>query len=106
MGAISRALMVPSRLILLDEPFEGLAPAVVQEVREAVAKLTSKASLVIVEHHAESVLAMADRAYVLVNGKVAFSGEAATLAADVALQERLLGITKAADLLQDAVRAV
>ncbi|MES2031527.1 MAG: branched-chain amino acid ABC transporter ATP-binding protein/permease [Pseudomonadota bacterium] len=106
MVAISRALMVPSRLILLDEPFEGLAPAVVQEVREAVAKLTSKASLVIVEHHAESVLAMADRAYVLVNGKVAFSGDAATLAADVALQERLLGITKAADLLQDAVRAV
>jgi ABC-type branched-subunit amino acid transport system ATPase component len=106
MVAISRALMVPSRLILLDEPFEGLAPAVVQEVREAVAKLTSKASLVIVEHHAESVLAMADRAYVLVNGKVAFSGDAATLAADVALQERLLGITKAADLLPDAVRAV
>ncbi|WP_398469293.1 ATP-binding cassette domain-containing protein [Tardiphaga sp.] len=106
MVAISRALMVPSRLILLDEPFEGLAPAVVQEVREAVAKLTSKASLIIVEHHAESVLAMADRAYVLVNGKVAFSGDAATLAADVALQERLLGITKAADLLPDAVRAV
>ncbi len=106
MVAISRALMVPSRLILLDEPFEGLAPAVVQEVREAVAKLTSKASLVIVEHHAESVLAMADRAYVLVNGKVAFSGDAATLAADVALQERLLGITKAADLLPDAARAV
>ena len=106
MVAISRALMVPSRLILLDEPFEGLAPAVVQEVREAVAKLTTKASLVIVEHHAESVLAMADRAYVLVNGKVAFSGDAAALAADVALQERLLGITKAADLLPDAVRAV
>ena len=98
MVAISRALMVPSKLILLDEPFEGLAPAVVQEVREAVAKLTTKASLIIVEHHAESVLAMADRAYVLVNGKVAFTGDAETLAADVALQERLLGITKAADL--------
>lgn len=98
MVAISRALMVPSKLILLDEPFEGLAPAVVQEVREAVAKLTTRASLVIVEHHAESVLTMASRAYVLVNGKVAFSGNAATLAVDVALQERLLGITKAADL--------
>ncbi|MET0219780.1 MAG: branched-chain amino acid ABC transporter ATP-binding protein/permease [Tardiphaga sp.] len=106
MVAISRALMVPSRLILLDEPFEGLAPAVVQEVREAVAKLTSRASLVIVEHHAESVLAMADRAYVLVNGKVAFSGDAQTLAADVALQERLLGITKAADLAPAALKAV
>jgi len=96
MVAISRALMVPSRLILLDEPFEGLAPAVVQEVREAVAKLTTRASLVIVEHHAASVLAMADRAYVLVNGRVAFGGAAATLAADVELQERLLGITEGA----------
>jgi len=95
MVAISRALMVPSRLILLDEPFEGLAPAVVQEVREAVAKLTSRASLVIVEHHAESVLAMADRACVLVSGKVAYDGTAQALAADLALQERLLGVAQA-----------
>lgn len=93
MVAISRALMVPSRLILLDEPFEGLAPAVVAEVREAVQKLTTRASLVIVEHHAESVLAMADRAYVLVNGRIAYGGSAADLAADTALQERLLGVT-------------
>ncbi len=95
MVAISRALMVPSRLILLDEPFEGLAPAVVQEVRDAVAKLSRRASLVIVEHHAQTVLAMADRAYVLVNGRVAFEGPAATLAADSALQDRLLGVTHA-----------
>ncbi|MFT3663418.1 ATP-binding cassette domain-containing protein [Piscinibacter sp.] len=94
MVAIGRALMVPSRLILLDEPFEGLAPAVVHEVRDAVGKLTTKASLVIVEHHAESVLAMADRAYVLVNGKVAFGGTAAELAADPALQQRLLGVAE------------
>ncbi|MGF6597811.1 branched-chain amino acid transport system ATP-binding protein [Paraburkholderia sp. GAS448] len=93
MVAIARALMVPSRLILLDEPFEGLAPAVVHEVREAVARLTSRASLVIVEHHAESVLGMADRAYVLVNGRVAFGGNARELAADTALQERLLGVS-------------
>jgi branched-chain amino acid transport system ATP-binding protein len=104
MVAISRALMVPSRLILLDEPFEGLAPSVVHEVREAVAKLTTRASLVIVEHHAESVLAMADRAYVLVNGRVAFAG-AETLATDQALQERLLGITKTAEIMPSA-RAV
>ncbi|MEH3148680.1 MAG: branched-chain amino acid ABC transporter ATP-binding protein/permease [Methylobacterium frigidaeris] len=97
MVAIARALMVPSRIILLDEPFEGLAPAIVQEVRGAVARLTTRASLVIVEHHAESVLAMADRAAVLVNGRVAFSGTAQDLAADPALQERLLGIAGAAE---------
>jgi branched-chain amino acid transport system ATP-binding protein len=97
MVAIARALMAPSKLILLDEPFEGLAPAVVHEVRDAVMKLTSKASLVIVEHHAESVLSMADRAYVLVNGRVAYGGQAAELATDKALQERLLGVVHAAD---------
>jgi ABC-type branched-subunit amino acid transport system ATPase component/ABC-type branched-subunit amino acid transport system permease subunit len=106
MVAIARALMVPSKLILLDEPFEGLAPAVVQEVRDAVAKLTTRASLVIVEHHAETVLAMADRAYVLVNGKVAFGGVAAALAADVALQERLLGVTHPDALETQKVEAV
>ena len=94
MVAIARALMVPSRLILLDEPFEGLAPAVVQEVRDAVAKLTSRVSLMIVEHHAESVLGMADRAYVLVNGCVAYEGGATELVANTALQEQLLGVTQ------------
>jgi len=93
MVSISRVLMVPSRLILLDEPFEGLAPTVVHEVREAVAKLTTRASLIIVEHHAESVLAMADRAYALVNGRIAYAGSAADFAANSALQERLLGVT-------------
>jgi len=58
---------------------------------------------VIVEHHAESVLAMADRAYVLVNGRVAYSGTATDLAANRELQERLLGITQAADLAPLAV---
>ena len=94
MVAIARALTVPSRLILLDEPLEGLAPAIVAEVRDAVARLTARASLVIVEHHAESVLAMADRAFVLVNGQVAFTGAAADLAANRPLQERLLGVAQ------------
>lgn len=95
MVAIARALMVPSRVILLDEPFEGLAPAVVQEVMEAVIRLRGRASLVIVEHHAESVLPIVDRAYVLVNGTVAFEGTSQALAEDKELQARLLGVNDA-----------
>lgn len=92
MVAVARALMVPSRVILLDEPFEWLAPAVVKEVMEAVVKLRRKASLIIVEHHAESVLSIVDRAVVLVNGEVAYDGTAQALAADEALQAKLLGV--------------
>ncbi|MBV9565142.1 MAG: ATP-binding cassette domain-containing protein [Bradyrhizobium sp.] len=100
MVAIARALMVPSRLILLDEPFEGLAPAVVNEVMAALNKLRGRVAMVIVEHHAETVLPIVDRAYVLVNGTVAFEGDAGLLERDRELQERLLGVVQA-----DSVRA-
>ena len=95
MVAVARALMAPARLILLDEPFEGLAPAIVKDIMEAVIRLRSRVSLVIVEHHAESVLSIVDRAIVLVNGQVAYEGTAAALAADAGLQARLLGVVQA-----------
>jgi branched-chain amino acid transport system ATP-binding protein len=92
MLAIARALMVPARVILLDEPFEGLAPAIVKEVMDALVRLRGRVSMVIVEHHAETVLPIVDRAYVLVNGRVAYQGSAKALEADAALQARLLGV--------------
>jgi branched-chain amino acid transport system ATP-binding protein len=95
MAAIARALMVPSKLILLDEPFEGLAPAIVHEVMQALLRLRGRAAMLIVEHHAETVLPIVDRAYVLVNGRVAFAGDARTLEADAPLQARLLGLVQA-----------
>ena len=92
MVAIARALVVPGKLILLDEPFGGLAPVVVNEVMEALVKLRGKVAMIVVEHHAETVLSIADKAYVLVNGAVAFEGEAGKLGEDHALQAKLLGV--------------
>jgi branched-chain amino acid transport system ATP-binding protein len=97
MVAIARALVVPSKLILLDEPFEGLAPAVVNEVMEALVKLRGKVAMIIVEHHAETVLPIVDRAIVLVNGKIAFEGDAGVLERDHDLQARLLGVVQRDD---------
>ena len=94
MLAIARALVVPAKVILLDEPFEGLAPAIVKEVMDALAKLRGKVAMVIVEHHAETVLPLVDRAYVLVNGQVAFEGTAKSLEQDHDLQARLLGVVQ------------
>jgi branched-chain amino acid transport system ATP-binding protein len=92
MVAIARALVAPTSLILLDEPFEGLAPAVVAEVMTALLKLRGRVALVLVEHHAEQVLSVVDRAIVLVNGRVAWEGAAAELADQPQLQARLLGL--------------
>ena len=88
MLAIARALMVPAKVILLDDPFEGLAPTIVKEVMDALAKLRGRVAMVIVEHHAETVLPLVDRAYVLVNGT------AKSLEDDPALQARLLGVVQ------------
>jgi len=94
MLAIARALMMPAKLILLDEPFEGLAPTIVKEVMDALAQLRGRVAMVIVEHHAESVLPLVDRACVLVNGRVAFEGAAKSLQDDAGLQARLLGVVQ------------
>ncbi len=62
---------------------------------EALLKLRGQVAMVLVEHHAETVLPIVDRAYVLVNGRVAFEGDAVQLESDHDLQSRLLGLVQA-----------
>ncbi|HVF65141.1 MAG TPA: branched-chain amino acid ABC transporter ATP-binding protein/permease [Casimicrobiaceae bacterium] len=90
MVAVARALSGHVRVLLLDEPFEGLAPAVIEELFEAFDKLRSEIAIVIVEHNLDLVLALADRAYVLERGSVSWNGDAAALREDLALRQRVL----------------
>jgi ABC-type branched-subunit amino acid transport system ATPase component len=92
MLAIGRALCAPQKLILLDEPFEGLAPSVVAEVLAAIEQIRSKTSILLVEHKVDLVLDFADRVYVMVNGQISYSGETDSLRADIGTQNRLLGV--------------
>lgn len=92
MVAISRAMMGGPGLILMDEPSQGLAPKLVQDVLNSVrAMKQSGMSVLIVEQHALSVLDITDRAYVLDKGRIAYDGPSAELRNDAALRHRLLG---------------
>jgi branched-chain amino acid transport system ATP-binding protein len=83
MLAISRALLLNPKVLLLDEPSQGLAPLVVQDVFKVVASMREAGiSVLLVEQNVRAAVAVADRAYVLDDGKVVFSGDAKDFAAD------------------------
>jgi len=90
MVAVARALSGNVRLLLLDEPFEGLAPAVVQELFGVFDRLRGKASIVIVEHNHDLVLALADRVFALERGAVFHQGPAAPLLTDLEYRKKIL----------------
>ena len=95
MLAIGRALATNPRLLLLDEPTEGLAPIIVQELLAALARLfrEDKLAAIIVEQHAQKVLPITDRALILERGRIVHQSESAALLADPAPLERFLGVT-------------
>jgi len=94
MLAIGRALVLNPRLLLLDEPTEGLAPLIVADLLAVLARLVREEgmSAIIVEQHAHKVLGMTDRAIILERGRMAHAGPSAALLRDGAALERHLGI--------------
>ncbi|MHB1414065.1 MAG: branched-chain amino acid ABC transporter ATP-binding protein/permease [Chloroflexota bacterium] len=92
MLAIARALMTNPRLLLLDEAMEGLAPAIVAEVAHMIQSVKGKTTILLVEQSAPLALALCDRAYVMSNGQIIYDGPAKTLADDIELRTRLLGV--------------
>lgn len=93
MVAISRALIGSPGLVLFDEPSQGLAPKVVQDVMKTIARLRSEGiAVLVVEQNVQSALAVADRAYVMRLGRIVHEGPAAQLREDAALRRQLLGV--------------
>ena len=77
MLAIARALIRDPKIILLDEPFEGLAPVIVRDLVEACRKLAAAGqTIMLVEQNLAATLALADRAYIINNGHIVYEGAA------------------------------
>lgn len=92
MLAIGRALMSEPGLLLLDEPSMGLAPLLVAEIFKVIKELNQQGTtILLVEQNAKMALSIADRAYVIENGKVVISGEADDLLNDESIQKAYLG---------------
>jgi branched-chain amino acid transport system ATP-binding protein len=90
MVAVARAMSGNVKLLLLDEPFEGLAPTVILELFKVFDQLRRHASIVIVEHNLDLVLALADRAFALERGAVFHEGPAAPLLTDLEYRKKIL----------------
>ena len=93
MLAIARALVRDPKMILLDEPFEGLAPVIVRDLLTTCRKLVEAGqTIVLVEQNLAATLALASRVYIINNGHIAHEGSAEELKADPRLLQRFLGI--------------
>ena len=97
MLAVGRALVLNPKLLLLDEPLEGLAPIIVEELLRAIARITRDEGLsaIIVEQHPQAILAISHRAVVLDHGTVVHSGDAQALREQPELLDQLLGVARA-----------
>jgi branched-chain amino acid transport system ATP-binding protein len=90
MVAVARALTGDTRVLLLDEPFEGLAPAVIEELFEAFDKLRQEISILIVDHHLDLALALSDRTVALERGQIIHVGPSQALSQDLDLRRKVL----------------
>lgn len=93
MLAIARAMMAKPRMILMDEPSEGIMPLLVDEMFELFARMKQQGTTVLlVEQNVERALKISDRAYILEQGKIVHKGNASDLLADAEIQEKYCAV--------------
>ena len=93
MLAIGRALMNDPKLLMLDEPVEGLAPVIVEEIVVQLGKIKAAGvAILLVEQNLEVCTQLADRHYIVEQGAIVYSADNATFLADVAVKDRYLGV--------------
>jgi branched-chain amino acid transport system ATP-binding protein len=93
MLAIARALIRDPKIVLLDEPFEGLAPVIVRDLMNACRELAAAGqTIVLVEQNLAATLALADRVYIINNGHIVHEGPAKELKAQPDILQRYLGV--------------
>jgi branched-chain amino acid transport system ATP-binding protein len=93
MLAIARAMMARPRMILLDEPSEGIMPILVDEMFELFANMRAKGiTILLVEQNVERALSISDRAYILDQGQIVHHGKASDLLADTEIQEKYCAV--------------
>jgi len=93
MLAISRAVVEPRKLLLVDEPTKGLAPAIIGAMIEAFCELKRDATLLVVEQNFHFARSLGDAVAVMDSGRIVHTGSMGALAVDEALQQRLLGLS-------------
>ena len=94
MLAVARAIVEPRELLLIDEPSKGLAPSIINNLIDAFRQLKSQSTtILLVEQNFQMAKALGDQVAVMDNGRVVHAGSMAELAADDALQQRLLGLS-------------
>ena len=94
MLSIARAIVEPRKLLLIDEPTKGLAPAIIGALIDCLAEVKRRgATILLVEQNFRVAQAIGDSVLVMDNGRIVHRGEMAALAADTALQEKLLGLS-------------
>jgi ABC-type branched-subunit amino acid transport system ATPase component/ABC-type branched-subunit amino acid transport system permease subunit len=90
MVAVARAISGDVKVLLLDEPFEGLAPAIIEQLFESFDRLRREISIIIVDHHLDLALALSDRTVALERGRVIHTGPSKDLRDDLALRRKVL----------------